>query len=309
MQSKLGPSPASSCCIQPPRIHAADAVHAAAMCVLCLRPEDITSAEVIVFPGVGSFGSAMEVSCHSRVPCSGPSHPLHEHLAVDAHQCVLCQVISSSPTTSALYMGAGGDPLPRAPPSRGGSSVEFLAAGTDSFPTSSCWNQVLDSKGYTPVLRDYLRADRPFFGICLGMQTLFEGSEECPGVPVRAVVWYHGMLMWINKVELLVLWTCHTVSGSVTSLGMCRSWFEWHTGPGHHPRHREEVRRLPGRSTAVSHTLPCRLEPDSYSATRTVRMRSFEGTSSSTASFVALSGSRCTGNRACRCRTSGGTAC
>jgi imidazole glycerol-phosphate synthase subunit HisH len=31
-------------------------------------------------------------------------------------------------------------------------------------------------------LRDWLRADRPFFGICIGYQVLFESSEEAPGV-------------------------------------------------------------------------------------------------------------------------------
>ena len=31
-------------------------------------------------------------------------------------------------------------------------------------------------------LREWLRADRPFFGICIGYQVLFESSEEQPGV-------------------------------------------------------------------------------------------------------------------------------
>jgi glutamine amidotransferase/cyclase len=32
------------------------------------------------------------------------------------------------------------------------------------------------------LLQEYLLEDKHFFGICLGMQTLFESSEECPGV-------------------------------------------------------------------------------------------------------------------------------
>jgi glutamine amidotransferase/cyclase len=40
----------------------------------------------------------------------------------------------------------------------------------------------LTSLGYLAPLKEYLAADRPFFGICLGLQTLFEGSEESPGV-------------------------------------------------------------------------------------------------------------------------------
>ena len=41
---------------------------------------------------------------------------------------------------------------------------------------------ILEEKGFVEALKQYLQEDRPFFGICLGMQTLFEGSEESPGV-------------------------------------------------------------------------------------------------------------------------------
>jgi len=66
------------------------------------RPEDILEAERLVFPGVGSFGAAM---------------------------------------------------------------------------------QRLHTLGYMEPLRAYLEAGRPFLGICIGLQCLFEGSEESPGVP------------------------------------------------------------------------------------------------------------------------------
>jgi imidazole glycerol-phosphate synthase len=38
--------------------------------------------------------------------------------------------------------------------------------------------QSLNKDGYIQPLREYLEADQPFLGICLGMQALFEGSEE-----------------------------------------------------------------------------------------------------------------------------------
>ena len=38
--------------------------------------------------------------------------------------------------------------------------------------------KTLNEKKYIEPLREYLKADQPFFGICLGMQALFEGSEE-----------------------------------------------------------------------------------------------------------------------------------
>lgn len=42
---------------------------------------------------------------------------------------------------------------------------------------------VLNEKGYVDALLAYLHADRPFLGICLGLQALFEKSAEAPGVP------------------------------------------------------------------------------------------------------------------------------
>ena len=71
------------------------------------RPEDILAAEKLVFPGVGSFGSAME------------------------------------------------------------RLREF---------------------GYAEPLRRYLLEGRSFLGICLGLQTLFEGSEESPDMPGLGII-------------------------------------------------------------------------------------------------------------------------
>ncbi len=61
----------------------------------------------------------------------------------------------------------------------------IAAAGVLLFPGVGSFGNcmaVLEAKGLIEPLRAYVRADRPFLGICLGMQTLFESSEESPGV-------------------------------------------------------------------------------------------------------------------------------
>lgn len=40
----------------------------------------------------------------------------------------------------------------------------------------------LKSSGFFPLIQEYLTQDKPFLGICLGMQMLMESSEETPGI-------------------------------------------------------------------------------------------------------------------------------
>ena len=47
---------------------------------------------------------------------------------------------------------------------------------------------ILNEKGYIEPLKAYLASDRPFLGICLGLQALFYGSEEAPGVPGLGII-------------------------------------------------------------------------------------------------------------------------
>lgn len=70
-------------------------------------------------------------------------------------------------------------------PSRLVSSADELAAadsailpGVGSFADAmSC----LDERGLTDAVRRFAAADKPLLGICLGLQLLFESSEESPG--------------------------------------------------------------------------------------------------------------------------------
>lgn len=64
--------------------------------------------------------------------------------------------------------------------------AEFiLCPGVGSFGAAM---QRLHQMGFFEPLRDYLRADRPFLGICIGLQALFEGSDESPGVAGLGII-------------------------------------------------------------------------------------------------------------------------
>jgi glutamine amidotransferase/cyclase len=61
-------------------------------------------------------------------------------------------------------------------PSQIGEAKVLVFPGVGSYGTAM---KVLKEKGYDEPLREYLsNHDRPFLGICLGMQTLFESSDE-----------------------------------------------------------------------------------------------------------------------------------
>lgn len=55
----------------------------------------------------------------------------------------------------------------------------LIFPGVGSFGSTM---QRLHQLGYVEPLRRYLGEGRPYLGICLGLQTLYEGSDESPGV-------------------------------------------------------------------------------------------------------------------------------
>jgi imidazole glycerol phosphate synthase glutamine amidotransferase subunit len=62
-----------------------------------------------------------------------------------------------------------------------------LFPGDGHFATATA---SLERTGYGEALRGWIRADRPFLGICIGLQLLFDSSEEAPpveGKPVRGL--------------------------------------------------------------------------------------------------------------------------
>ncbi|ORX47738.1 imidazole glycerol phosphate synthase HisHF [Hesseltinella vesiculosa] len=66
---------------------------------------------------------------------------------------------------------------------------DILKADRLIFPGVGAFGHAMEAlhqKGYAEPLKEYIASGRPFMGICVGMQTLFEGSEESdiPGLGV-----------------------------------------------------------------------------------------------------------------------------
>ena len=92
-------------------------------------------------------------------------------------------------------------------------SREILAADRVILPGVGNFGDAmarLDGFGLVPVIREAAEGNIPFLGICLGLQLLFEESEESPGV--RGLGLLKGKIVRIPKAEGLKIpqigWNC-----------------------------------------------------------------------------------------------------
>ncbi len=71
------------------------------------------------------------------------------------------------------------------------NSEKILSGDKVVFPGVGAFGnavQALEKRGLRNTLVEYINSGRPFLGICLGMQLLFEQSEENPGVQGLSVL-------------------------------------------------------------------------------------------------------------------------
>ena len=80
---------------------------------------------------------------------------------------------------------SGGSCVSVRTPADAKSCTALVVPGVGSF--GDCARQLREA-GLWEFLREWLAADRPYLGICLGYQLLFESSEESPGVEGLAVL-------------------------------------------------------------------------------------------------------------------------
>ena len=67
----------------------------------------------------------------------------------------------------------------------------LLAAGAAILPGVGAFGDTMENlraQGLEDPIKAYIQSGRPFLGICLGLQVLFESSEESPGVPGLGVL-------------------------------------------------------------------------------------------------------------------------
>ncbi len=66
-----------------------------------------------------------------------------------------------------------------------GDATHMVLPGVGSF--GDCMGQ-LSSHGWVEVIREWVAAEKPYLGICLGYQILFDSSGESPGVDGLGII-------------------------------------------------------------------------------------------------------------------------
>jgi imidazole glycerol phosphate synthase glutamine amidotransferase subunit len=79
----------------------------------------------------------------------------------------------------------GVQPVIAASPEALTDATQLVLPGVGSF--GDCMAQ-LESRGLLSAIRDWVAAGKPYLGICLGYQILFDSSEESPGVAGLGIV-------------------------------------------------------------------------------------------------------------------------
>ena len=81
--------------------------------------------------------------------------------------------------------GIGVQPVIAGSPDALTGATHLVLPGVGSF--GDCMAQ-LESRGLVSAIRDWVAAGKPYLGICLGYQILFDSSEESPGVAGLGIV-------------------------------------------------------------------------------------------------------------------------
>jgi len=87
-----------------------------------------------------------------------------------------------------------------------------FAAGPEELSSSSPFEKIIfpgdghfasamssiEKSGYAGAIKEWIKADKPFLGICIGLQLLFDSSEEAPPVDGKPV---HGLQVISGEVK------------------------------------------------------------------------------------------------------------
>lgn len=80
-------------------------------------------------------------------------------------------------SVSKALAALGAEPVITSDPGIIGAAEKIILPGVGAF--GDCMEN-LNAAGLAPLLRKHMDRGKPFLGICLGMQLLFEGSDEAP---------------------------------------------------------------------------------------------------------------------------------